>query len=115
MVNVMDGAPALIRNGFSVADRSVVLNLIGGESNRGAVGAFVTAEMGARQTIREVRGDRGYQSHSDSRIYIGLGDSRRIDRLTIRWPSGRRETLTELAPGSYTVLEGGGIVAESKN
>jgi len=112
VVNVMDGAPALIRNGFSVADRSVVLDLIGGESNRGAVGAFVTAEMGARQTIREVRGDRGYQSHSDSRIYIGLGDSRRIDRLTIRWPSGRRETLTELAPGSYTVLEGAGIVAE---
>ena len=114
VVNVMDGAPALIRNGFSVAVRSVVLNLIGRESNRSAVGAFVTAEMGARQTIREVRGDRGYQSHSDLRIYIGLGESRRIDRLTIRWPGGDVQTLADLAPGSYPVLEGAGILAKRR-
>ncbi len=114
VVNVMDGAPALIRNRFPVTDRTLVLTLVGRESNRAGVGAFVTGALGARKTIREVRGGRGYQSHSDSRIYIGLGASAKVDRLTIRWPSGRRETLTELGPGSYTVLEGAGIVWKRK-
>ena len=114
VVNVMDGSPVLVRNRIPVAGRTVVLKLVGQESNRGAVGALVIAELGDRTTVREVRGDRGYQSHSDSRIYIGLGDPRRIDRLTIRWPSGRGELLTKLSPGFYTVLEGQGIIWKSK-
>ena len=115
VINVMDGAPALIRNGLLVADRSIVLKLVGRESNRGALGALVTAQQGSQQTIREVRGDRGYQSHSDSRIYIGLGESSGLDRLTIRWPSGRREVLTALPSGSYVVLEGAGIVSKTND
>ena len=111
MVNVMDGAPALIRNGFPVADRTMVLKLVGRRSNRDGVGALVRVEMGDHTAIREVRGDRGYLSHSDSRLYIGLGDLAKIDKLTIQWPGGGRDELVDLGRESYTVVQGLGIVA----
>lgn len=112
VVNVMDGSPVLIRNRIPVANRTVVLRLVGRESNRDGIGALVTAELGDSKTVSEVRGDRGYQSHSDSRLHLGLGDRERIDRLTVRWPGGGLQTLTGLAPGTYTIVQGVGTLAE---
>lgn len=111
VVNVMDGSPAVLRNGLAGERRSVVLRLIGKDTNRDAFGTVVRANVGSKSYVREVRGARGYLSHSDPRLHYGLGESVKIDTLTIEWPHGGRETLADLAPGSYTVVEGVGIVA----
>jgi hypothetical protein len=39
-------------------------------------------------------------------LYFGLGDTARIDRITIRWPSGREQVLTEgLVADSLLTIE----------
>ena len=111
VVNVMDGSPVVLRNRLTDDRGSVVLRLIGKETNRDAFGASVWARIGPKSHIREVRGARGYLSHSDPRLYYGLGESQRLDEVTIEWPRGGRETFVDLGPGFYTIVEGVGIVA----
>ncbi len=110
VVNVMDDRPALLRNGIPDAARAVVLSLTGRAANRDGLGALVRARIGERRFFSEVRGDRGYLSHSDSRVYLGLGAAPRVDEIRIQWPGGGEDALEGLEPGSYTILEGEGIV-----
>jgi hypothetical protein len=110
VVNVVDEAPVLIRNQISGATRAVVLELIGRVANRDGLGAVVRARIGDRRLVREVGGDRGYLSHSDPRVYLGLGAANRVDEIRIQWPGGGEEALDGLESGSYALLEGKGIV-----
>ena len=48
----------------------------------------------------------GYLSQSDPRVHFGLGDVTRIDKIEIRWPSGRVQTLEGQQPNRViTVTE----------
>ncbi len=114
VVNVMDEAPALIRNEIPGAARAVVLQLIGRAANRDGLGAVVRARIGGRTQVHEVRGDRGYLSHSDPRVYVGLGEASRVDEIRIHWPGGGEEALERLEPGFYLILEGEGIVHQER-
>ncbi len=110
VVNVMDQRPALIRNEMPGASRTVVLELFGRVANRDGLGAVVRARIGNGMLVHEVRGDRGYLSHSDARVYLGLGAASRVDEIRIQWPGGGEDALEGLKPGSYVVLENQGIV-----
>ena len=44
-------------------------------------------------------------------VHFGLGSADKIQSVTIHWPSGKVETLSNLAADKfYSVLEGQGIV-----
>jgi len=46
---------------------------------------------------------------------VGLGSSKRVDKVEIFWPAGTTEVLTDLtADHIYDVKEGEGIVAHEK-
>jgi len=52
---------------------------------------------------------RGFMSASDPTIHFGLGTVAVIDELVIEWPSGQRQTLTNLpANRFYTITEPSG-------
>ncbi len=108
VVNVMDGAPLVLQNEKRV--RGVALRLVGRRSNRDGLGAVLTARLGGRLLRRELRGGRGYLSHSASRAFFGLADDNAIDELTIAWPGSSTETIEGLRPGRYTVAEGLGVI-----
>ncbi len=56
-----------------------------------------------------------YLSQNDLRIHVGLGSSKRVDKVEIFWPAGTTEVLTDLpADHIYDVKEGEGIVAQEK-
>lgn len=59
----------------------------------------------------EIHSGGSYLSQNDLRVHFGLGAVTKIDSLEIHWPSGKVETLTNLAADQfYSVLEGQGIV-----
>jgi hypothetical protein len=65
---------------------------------------------GGRTQIREVKTGSSYLSQSDMRQHFGLGRSTQAERLEIRWPSGRVETIQNVpANAIVTVTEGEGI------
>ena len=51
--------------------------------------------------MRHCHADGSYLSSSDPRVHVGLGSAEHIDRVTVRWPDGRTETRTDLAPDRY--------------
>jgi hypothetical protein len=75
------------------------------------LGARVKVVAGELAQVDEVRSGGSYLSQNDLRLHFGLGKADRVDRVEIRWPSGKTEVLTNLAARSfYTVKEGEGII-----
>jgi hypothetical protein len=106
----MDEAPSLLRNDTSTDAHWVTLRLQGTRSNRDAIGARVTIEAGDRRQTAEVRSGGSYISHNDMRVHFGLGEATGVDRITVRWPSGRVDTIASLAADRfYHLVEGKGV------
>jgi enediyne biosynthesis protein E4 len=103
-----DDAPNLLRNETDTGNHWTLLDLVGREGNRNAIGALVRIEAGGKSQVDEVRCGYSYLSMNDLRLHFGLGDAERIDRLEIRWPSGASETLVDLPVDTRVlILEGG--------
>ena len=87
----------------------ITLKLVGTTSNRSAIGALARVITADGEQRQEVRGGGSYYSQSDLRLQFGLGDTRVIDRVVIRWPNGAQETWTGLAVDRlHTLIEGSG-------
>jgi hypothetical protein len=98
--------PSIYRN--NTAGNNVLLRLVGTRSNRDGIGARVEARIGDRTLVRQHTLGRGFMSSDEPRVHFGLCDAARIDRLTIHWPSGTVQTLTDLpANRQYTITETG--------
>jgi hypothetical protein len=99
-----DGAPLLLRNETRAAGHWLGLRLVGtGKSNRNAYGAVVEARVGDRILVRICHADGSYLSASDPRVHLGLGRARRVDRVMIRWPDGRREARLDPPVDRYLI------------
>jgi hypothetical protein len=111
VVGDLDGPPLILRNDGGNRNNWITLELIGARGDRLALGARVKVVTGKLSQVDEVRSGGSYLSQNDLRLHFGLGKAERVDRVEIRWPSGKTETLTNLAARSfYTVKEGAGIV-----
>jgi hypothetical protein len=81
--------------------------LEGTASNRSAIGAQVTLYWNGQQQVQQVSGGSGFAAQNDRRLHFGLGQNPHLEKAVIRWPSGRMQTLADLAPGKlYNVKEG---------
>ena len=100
LVSTACGGPLLVwRNLVGDGTPFLVLRLQDTGSNPFAFGARVEAQIDSRTLYREVAGGGSYGSHGDNRIYLGLGEARRIDRLVVHWPDGTSEELAALELG----------------
>src|SRR5258708_1056579 len=84
----------LYRNRPDSANHWISLALVGTRSNRSAIGAEVVLESGETKQRRVVDGGMGFASQNDRRLHFGLGRNEWVDRVTIYWPSGTRQILT---------------------
>jgi len=62
---------------------------------------------GGRTQLRFVAGGNGFAAQGSSRVHVGLASAPRIDRIDIRWPSGARQTLTDLSINRMYAIEEG--------
>ncbi len=72
---------------FAVGDRRFA-------STANAVGARVTLFSRDGLQIREVQGGMGFASQSEYAVLFGVPDPTALEKITIRWPSGRMEERT---------------------
>jgi hypothetical protein len=109
------GALEVLRNNGGNRRNALVVRAVGVQSNRDGIGARVTVAAAGRNQVREVKSGSSYLGQQDLRLYFGLGDARRVDRLDVRWPDGRVETLRDLDVNqTITVVEGRGATARSR-
>jgi len=114
-VNNMNERPSLLRNDSTPAGGFLSLQLVGTKSNRSAIGARVTVQAGARVLVQEVRSGSSFISSNDLRLHFGLGDSTKVQKVVIDWPSpSSRDTLTDLSVDQFLeITEGEGITSRS--
>ncbi len=78
----------------------LIVKLKGRAPNRDAIGTQLTALVGPRTIVRSVDGGGSYISASDPRVHLGLGEASVVNRLDVRWPSGRVESRSNLPVNS---------------
>jgi hypothetical protein len=88
------------------AGASLVVRLVGSESNRAAIGARVTVRAGDLTQIREIASSSGRSSQNQLAAHFGLGDATSAS-VEIRWPSGAVQTVEGVPPGTIEVVESG--------
>ena len=86
--------PLLIYKNTVVPGRHwIQFELEGGRSNRSAIGARVELHWKNRVQVQELTTASGFSAQNQRRLHYGLGDADAVDRVIIRWPSGRQQTI----------------------
>jgi len=68
--------------------------LKGDAKNRNGLGAWVELYADSAMQAYENSPYRGYLSSVDPVIHFGLGKAARIDSVVVKWPNGKKQTLT---------------------
>ena len=103
--------PLLLHNDGGNGNHFVSFRLVGTKSNRDAIGARVKLTTTGLTQIREIESGGSYMSQSDLRAHFGLGSATKIDKLEISWPSGARQSFTDLAADQfYSISEGSNTI-----
>ncbi|MGA2433982.1 MAG: CRTAC1 family protein [Bryobacteraceae bacterium] len=102
------GAPAVLLHNTSPAPNHwISVRLIGkkGKSNRDGIGAQVEVLAGGKHQQRERMAGSGYLSQDDGRVHFGLGPAAKIDKLTVTWPDGTKQTIENVAADRILTVE----------
>ena len=85
-----DAAPYLLRNIAPNRGHWLLMRVLE-RTGRDAVGAVLSIAAGAKTLRRDVRTGYSYLAANDPRVHVGLGDLRKVDRVTVRWLDGTQE------------------------
>jgi hypothetical protein len=106
--NAMGDQPQKGANGF------VALRFVGGNdraepaqgwSARDALGARVEVDLGnGRRIVREYSRNYGFKAQHTGTLLIGIGAVDGVRSLRILWPSGREQTVADVAVGTLVTL-----------
>ena len=107
-MSAFDVPHLLLRNVSADHNHWVGLMLIGGpKSPSDAVGSTVYLTANGMRQRGDVMSGGSFESSNDFRMHFGLGDSKTVDKVEIRWPDGAKETYTLPAVDRYFAIEEG--------
>jgi hypothetical protein len=100
------GAPAqLFHNVSTNTGHWLTIRLKGTRSNCDGIGARLELTAGGRTQVAERLAGSSYLSQDDGRLHFGLGSTTKVDKLLIHWPSGKTQTLENLAADRILTVE----------
>lgn len=101
----LGGKGTLVRNVSTNTGHWIAIKLVGTKSNRDGIGARVEVFAGGKRHTAERVAASGYLSQDDSRLHFGLGAAAAVEKLIVHWPSGREQTLENLAVDRILTVE----------
>lgn len=75
-----------------------------GAGNHDLVGARVVVETADGKQTRFVKGGASYASTNDRRLVFGLGSASAVTSVTVYWPGGTTQKVSDLAIDRYTTV-----------
>ena len=98
VINCNNGRAVILENQRVGGNHWLLIDITGTRSNRDGIGARIrlVAESGEEQYAM-VSTASSYLSSNDKRVHFGLGRGRRVRLLEITWPSGKLQTLENVA------------------
>ncbi|MGI8566129.1 MAG: CRTAC1 family protein [Pyrinomonadaceae bacterium] len=87
--------PLLVyKNTVAPENKWVAFELEGSDgSNRSAIGAQVRVFWNGQEQVQEVSGGSGFCAQNQRRLHFGLGKDAQVEKVMIRWPSGKTQTI----------------------
>ena len=76
-----------------------------GCTNRSAIGAQVTVFWNGQQQVQEVSGGSGFCAQNQRRLHFGLGTGAAVEKVIVRWPSGKTQELLRPAVNRLHKIE----------
>ena len=74
-------------------------------SNRDGWGARVTLKTAGQTITREHLCGQGFSGQNSSTMLIGLEEAKLVDRLSVTWPSGVKQTFADVPAGKLATLQ----------
>lgn len=87
------GRLLVYRNNVAPSRAWIGVELEGTKANRSAIGAMVTVHFAGGKQTQVVTGGSGFCAQNDRRLHFGLGEGAKVDRMEIRWPGGRIQSV----------------------
>jgi hypothetical protein len=98
--------PLLVyKNTVAPQNKWIDFELEGTASNRSAIGAEVRLFWDGRQQVQQITGGNGFCSQNQRRLHFGLGKDPHVEKVEIRWPSGKTQTLEKVEVGQTYKLK----------
>jgi hypothetical protein len=105
IVRQAGGGPLLLYENRLPRKSYLKVSLRGHASNRQGIGARLTAVVKGQQLVRELFPANSFRSQAPSIVHFGLADADTVETLTIRWPSGKVQTLREVKGNRHIVVD----------
>jgi hypothetical protein len=101
------GGPVLLYENQFPRRHYLKVSLRGRSSNRLGIGARLTALANGQTLVREMYPLNSYRSQMPNIVHFGLGDAAQVEKLTIRWPSGKEQHFKNVAADRHIVVDEG--------
>ena len=75
------------------------------KSTRDALGALVTVEANGVKRAQVIAAGYSFLSSGSKKLFFGLGDRDKADRVTVKWPSGKTLSLQNVPAGRLDLHE----------
>ena len=95
------GPVLLYKNEVDPKRHWIGVELTGTKANRSAIGAIVTVHWKGMKQTRVLTGSEGFCAQNDRRLHFGLGAEGAVDKVEIRWPGGKMQTLERPAVDKF--------------
>ena len=105
VVSALDEGLELWRNVSPVPNHWLAVRTVGTKSNRDGIGAEIALSSPSGVRHSHVNTAVGYGGASDVRVHFGLGKDEKVTRLEVRWPSGARQILEDVAADRIVVVK----------
>jgi len=95
IVNLNDRG-SFLRNNKGNQNNWISLKLEGTTSNRDGIGARIRLTCGGKTQYTQKKSTTGYLSQNDPRIHFGLAKNDMVEKIEIKWPSGKVQVLNNI-------------------
>jgi Flp pilus assembly protein TadD/peroxiredoxin len=104
----------ILHNGMKEIGNSIAFRLRGTKSNRDAIGAAVTVEVGDLRQTKYLQAGSGFLAQHSKEVFFGVGKLEGTIRVSIRWPSGLSQKFEGLPVNHRVEIEEGATTFTAK-
>lgn len=101
----LDSQGKFLRNNKGNQNNWVTLNLVGQTSNRDGIGSRIKLIAGGKVQTAQKKSTTGYLSQNDPRMHFGLEKNDVVEKIEIKWPSGKFQVLENIKANQILMVK----------